>query len=143
MRVCVLSCFQNIGLKVKKWPKRPNLILFPLVFGKKWAFIGQYLKNSLGNIPSKFYHDLYLPKTVEKWIYPLWSSFFLGMDFDSTHCVSKKNQMKQHLFKGTKNFFLASFMLPRTTMTKINGVVTVVEFLSESSEIDSIFSIPI
>ena len=111
MRVCVLSCFQNIGLKVKKWPKRPNLILFPLVFGKKWAFIGQYLKNSLGNIPSKFYHDLYLPKTIEKWVYCPWRSFFsLGWILVQPTVMLQCNGIKSLVWNSPKIFFSFDFI---------------------------------
>ena len=58
-------------LKLKKIAKLTKFITFCLAFWvKNGLFKGQYLMiNSLGNILSKFYHNLYLPKTIEKWVY--------------------------------------------------------------------------
>ena len=57
--------------------KTTKFLTFTLDFGSKLGFFeGWCLKNSLGNISSKFYCDLYLLKIIEKWVYFLWRSFF-------------------------------------------------------------------
>ena len=53
---------------------------------KNVLFKGQYLKMNLGNIPKKFYHDLYTPKIIENGFIFLGGVFYLGIDFGSTYC---------------------------------------------------------
>ena len=76
LRVCFPGSFWDIGLKVKNMAQNDQIYHFYLDFWvKNVLFKGQYLKKSLGNIPSKFYHDLYTPKIIEKWVYCPWRSF--------------------------------------------------------------------
>ena len=63
----------------------------------------QYLKKSLGNIPSKFYHDLYTPKMIEKWIYCHWRSF-LPLDGFWVNLLCQECHIIVHFYKILQNF---------------------------------------
>ena len=57
---------------------------------------------------SKFHYVFYLLKTIEKWVYYCWRSFFLGIDFGSTccgiFCTSGCLKCMTGCLKSTMNF---------------------------------------
>ena len=69
-------------LFLRYWPvswkygqKTTKCINFTFFGVKNVFFKGQHFKKKLGNIPSKFYHDLYTLKIIQKWVYFPWRSF--------------------------------------------------------------------
>ena len=95
------SSFQNIDLKVKKKIQKTKFFTFSLSLCQKRLFKGKYLNNSLGNLPSKFYHDLYLPKKTWKMgLFSLEEFFYFGIDFASTYCVFNSLENGLSLFKN-------------------------------------------
>ena len=68
-----------------KWPERPNSLLSILLLCLKGVFKGQYLKNTSGNILSKFYQGLFLTRIIKKWVYWVCRSFFIGIVFVSIY----------------------------------------------------------
>ena len=104
--------------------KKTKLISLILNFWSKMGFFdGQYLRKSLGNIPSKSYHDLYLPKIIDKLVYISGGVFFLWMDFGSIYSVTPGGQF-WHYNKLFSLLSIAPFALACIPLLICGAVVT-------------------
>ena len=72
-------------------PKFQVKVRYLVVLDIFFSLLYKYLKNSSGNIPSKFPHDLFLSFGIEKYQNLCWRSF-LGMGLSWTYCVFKRSK---------------------------------------------------